>query len=168
MEDMKYITQANVLLSDISECLTNRNLKAHLYHDELINEKTVIVYFEMVYEGKVIETFCWWYQDDIEGQEHKQIVKYRRKDPELKYLFDITYNPGTMSELYKVLEHVLGCFGGYVYCEGRFFDKNTIPNLRNVKLGQRIRQRKDIPTPYVYYYVGSGPLKVLDVYKAIR
>lgn len=168
MEAMKYITQIDVSLASISECLIKAGYKAYNYNHDVFGD-VVVVYYEVLYKGEVVEAYCRWLTDGLEFQEPKQVRKYQRKDPNLKYLFNImySYSPESMIGLALMFKQIMTCYSGYVYCEGRFFDKNTVKNLRNVKMGQRIRQRKDIRHPYVYYYIGGGPLKILDIYKPI-
>lgn len=135
MEGIAYLTQTKLSFADLMNCLNSGEYKAHLYNDSHFGER-VIVYFEMVYDGRILETFCWWDYAYIEEQEQQQILIYKLKDPELKYVFDITFNPGTITGLFKVLERVISCYGGCIYFEGKFFDEYTIEMIRDMKLGQ--------------------------------
>ena len=141
MEDMKYITQIDVSPADISECLVQGGYKAHQHNHDIFGD-VVVVYYEFEYKGKMFGEYCRWVTDDIAAQETKQIRKYERIDPNLRCLFNIMYYSGGLSSLSKIFKQIMTCYGGYIYCEHRFFDKNSISRLQNVKLGQKNQTAK--------------------------
>ena len=135
MEDMKYITQSEIGLPDITGCLEKAGYEAILHEDSV--RLQIISYYKVLvlHEGKMVETYCRWTEDSLEGQEKAQIRNYQRKDAALKYLFNVqyAYNPDTLYAIADMLRPVLECYGGYIYWEGKFFDLSNINQFQHIR-----------------------------------
>jgi hypothetical protein len=134
MEDMIYCTPAQIELETLATCLNDAGYESRINEDRV--GISVIVFYEAEYQGKIHKTYSRWnkLEEGLLGFEPEQQVRFQNQLPDLRTAFSINYNFRTIPYLLHILETVLNCSEGFVYCEGEFFDKHNLNDMRNLKL----------------------------------